>query len=875
MSLLTTQSAINPNKNFWLSEFQDPAIFGTILADSISTINLQALNEITGTNITAQNLVGDLLVANDANITDADITTLSTSGINLDGAVLTTVNGTELLLNGLPIATTDNLSSIQDWATFPAISTITMANAQIDIGSLAVPVREGYFSTIYANNAQIVSTILVPTEVVSSLFVDTEFVSTSFVGRLSASTAQIAQLQVSSINNLPISNLNASNWALFPAVSNVNMNGNNLQNANEVSANAGRFVNAVTLCNPSLPNAPDIFVSIQDVGFGLFQTDTDEYTSFSGSLITSRNGGGNDQTQINGQNVTITGGALDTTTINGGDISTRNLDVGDIVTEQADVTIYGRNLPPGDNALYVSGGFTQEGGFTHGASIGCAGVGTYPVSLMLNRIDLLPIGAQLYTTFGAIAMNAGLGITINAGLGINLASGLALDLLSQDVTLRANTDISLDADENIPIVAGGTISMNANNISMTANNLTQNTANFTFNDNNFTVNSSNANTLNATKTVQGTVLPPSTIGFYSTINQTSQIYNDFDEALMTAQRQFGLYQNISSVDWVVTSNISTIFSTSVSSILSSFTSTFTSSFVRSYSTLAILQDFPLGQVSVKPSSLTLQHADKIELDTKPFPIFTSLTPGLSSIVSSLYSYEAITDGSFIQEIGQITQTIFPVTTFLSSFELSTGVSSGTVLSTLLSSVFSTLTSEQTFTSSIFNLALFDTNAFSTPAILASTINEQQLPYSYGSFTANTTQTVLGASVATPVLFDTTEFANGVTLLNPSSIQVQRSGLWRILASPQFDTTSAGLGNLVYFWLTKNGSNVERTASQLTIANQGEVFTSVEILQQLSTNETIGVSFGSTDTGMGVYAYPGTAFAPSTPAVILNINQLTS
>jgi hypothetical protein len=59
----------------------------------------------------------------------AYISTISTTNITLDGNTLDTGGagfGATLLLNGVPIATTENLSSISDWAYDPAISTVQM-----------------------------------------------------------------------------------------------------------------------------------------------------------------------------------------------------------------------------------------------------------------------------------------------------------------------------------------------------------------------------------------------------------------------------------------------------------------------------------------------------------------------------------------------------------------------------------------------------------------------------------------------------------------------------------------------------------------------------------------------------------------------------
>ena len=62
---------------------------GIVDADTISTINFYA----------------DIV-----NVDEATISSISTNAIELDGAYLTTANGIDLLLNGIPLATTQNLS---------------------------------------------------------------------------------------------------------------------------------------------------------------------------------------------------------------------------------------------------------------------------------------------------------------------------------------------------------------------------------------------------------------------------------------------------------------------------------------------------------------------------------------------------------------------------------------------------------------------------------------------------------------------------------------------------------------------------------------------------------------------------------------------
>ena len=854
MSVLPNQTNISKDKYFFLTVNASSINVDTITAKTITTSNIDALlgnfSSLTASNLSSiststQYLYGNVIDVDDldavnisTHIISADtfygtevstvfnytdigtISTLFTQHIILDQATLDVVNGTTLLLNGVPIATTQDLSTIQDWSIYPAYSTIQVAGNDVDLGTQSTPFRFGYFSTISTGN-----------------------------------------INVSTLNGGAI--VSGSNWSLFPAVSNPNINGYNVNNvgtlyANDIRTQFGKANVNFAVSNVSVPNQG---IMMDAVGNIVVQNSTDYYTLINGSLYTSQYGSANNKTQIDGKQVIVDGGAINRTTITAGDIVTRTVRVGDIASEQAEVAIYGRYLTAFDNALYVSGGFTTEGGFTHGVSLGCAGFGTYPASAMANRIDLLPIGTQLFQTFGATAIIAGLGITIDTGLGMNLAAGLVLDFLARDIKIRANRTITLDADNEI--------NMRTKNITMTTDNLTQNVTNFVFNDSNFTVNSSNQNSLNATKIFQGTPLPPSTIGFYSTTLLNSKISNFANGAFITSQKQFGLYENISTLSWVVDSNISTIFSTSISSLLSSYTSTITSSLVRSYSTLSILQNFPIGEVNLTVSSLLLQHADKIELDTKPFPIFTTLTPGLSTLVSSLYTYEALLDGSKYSEIGQIIQTIVPQTQFFSTFNISTSISSGNVFSSVVSSFFSTLFSQTTFTSSIYNQILYDSNAFSTPSILTSTLNGQKLPYPYGSFTINTSQIIGVPNTAVSTIFDTTEYANGISIVGVSGpqIAVSSSGLYRWLASPQFDTTSGGV-NEVAFWFQKNGSNIPRSASRATVANNAELFSAVEIFEKMNSQDTLSFCFTSADTNMKLSYLGASGVIPENPALIL-------
>ena len=118
---------------------------------AVSTFdNLFVTSTLTALDIAAFNISTTYLEAD-----NAVISSLSTLGIYLDGALLTTAGGSELLLNGIPVATTSNISSLSDWSLDPAISTLNMNGNNIidtaDISSLTAHIGGLSTSTTYAS----------------------------------------------------------------------------------------------------------------------------------------------------------------------------------------------------------------------------------------------------------------------------------------------------------------------------------------------------------------------------------------------------------------------------------------------------------------------------------------------------------------------------------------------------------------------------------------------------------------------------------------------------------------------------------------------------------------------------------------------------
>ena len=169
---------------------------------------------------------------------------------------------------------------------------------------------------------------------------------------------------------------NASLWAVFPAVSNVDMSGNSISNANTIASTT--LVNNSNAWTRTLGIGGTTFIpftSIDNLGNGAF-----------------------------GQSVVASNSA-----------------------EIANISVYGVNRPPGTNALYAEGGVTLDGGGTvHGIAIG-----TLPVAgVNTQRIDVLPVG---------IGINAATYVQVAAAGAASMAAGGALSLAGGDY-IEANTD---------------------------------------------------------------------------------------------------------------------------------------------------------------------------------------------------------------------------------------------------------------------------------------------------------------------------------------------------------------------------------------------------------------------------------------------------
>ena len=153
MSVSQNQVAVNGGTYLFVLANASTINAGNINTNSISTNTINAaVGNISSLNV--QNVSTTYLEASTIYATEGTIDFLSTYTIELDGNYLTTDRvggGGELLLNGFPIATTNNISSIGDWALYEAISTVKMNGNNLSNAN-----------GLYASNASLTNSVTAP-----------------------------------------------------------------------------------------------------------------------------------------------------------------------------------------------------------------------------------------------------------------------------------------------------------------------------------------------------------------------------------------------------------------------------------------------------------------------------------------------------------------------------------------------------------------------------------------------------------------------------------------------------------------------------------------------------------------------------------------
>ena len=274
MSVNPIQSWVSANNPLFLLANVSTLVAGNIQANNISTGNLTVSSISGNPTIASANIqssfISSLRSSELSSIfiegSEATISTLFTQHIILDQATLDVQNGNELLLNGIPIATTNLLSNLADWAAYPAICTLKMSGSNIEnAGTIysqniinSLNVQSDTFTTLTNLTSPLATISQLRTTGLSTNTFQVNTINNglsnininSFVnlsnftcplGTISSLTSSNIRSLGISTNNLSTGTINTlpyisgSNWSAYPATQTVQLAGNNMNTSGNLT----------------------------------------------------------------------------------------------------------------------------------------------------------------------------------------------------------------------------------------------------------------------------------------------------------------------------------------------------------------------------------------------------------------------------------------------------------------------------------------------------------------------------------------------------------------------------------------------------------------------------------------------------------------
>lgn len=145
------------------------------------------------------------------------------------------------------------------------------------------------------------------------------------------------------------------------------------------------------------------------------------------------------------------------------------------------------------------------------------------------------------------------------------------------------------------------------------------------------------------------------------------------------------------------------------------------------------------------------------------------------------------------------------------------------------------------------VGLIQNNASTMDLSGVRTINQHNI-YQYGEFAKASDQSVSAANTPTTIQLDTSSNTSGVDLSGNTGIRASKAGVYNIVATLAFATTSGG-NNPVDFWLRKNGVDVPGSVIQSQIPNNQRTNLVCGTTQLLNAGDYLEGVFASSDSNM--------------------------
>lgn len=144
---------------------------------------------------------------------------------------------------------------------------------------------------------------------------------------------------------------------------------------------------------------------------------------------------------------------------------------------------------------------------------------------------------------------------------------------------------------------------------------------------------------------------------------------------------------------------------------------------------------------------------------------------------------------------------------------------------------------------------------------------------YGTFSSSISQTAPTINTPHQVHFENTEIASGVRALNGGQISTDYAGLYAFDFRLQLTSSNSSQKNM-YIWARKNGTDIPRSTSKVTLVGNGvEMVPSWSFTVSMQAGDYFELMYAVDDPAIIINAPLETSFAPSTPSATIRVSQI--
>ena len=153
---------------------------------------------------------------------------------------------------------------------------------------------------------------------------------------------------------------------------------------------------------------------------------------------------------------------------------------------------------------------------------------------------------------------------------------------------------------------------------------------------------------------------------------------------------------------------------------------------------------------------------------------------------------------------------------------------------------------------------------------------------HGAFHDSTDQVAASTTVATAVIFGTTDISNGVTLSNSSRLNVEDSGVFNIQFSIQLKNTTND-GHDVDIWFRKNGTNIDNSNSKYHIparkstGDPSHMIAALNLFVELNSGDYVEImnKVDNVNVTLEHFAASSTPTRPAVPSAIVTVSFVSN